>query len=450
MRNVTPLALGSAASQAYQQGFAASAAVSESSAALTLHMQGRGFDSVAQLDSQQSFSIVMNGPAASGNLSIPCSTGWSSFQHGDNYWSVVPLTEQQQALALLEARCHPEEDLVKNQHVVRPYGPEDFAGLRRCKYCGVLKRTAKSQTGCIFHPGKRLPAKQDPNRAFSCCGKTTRGCTSFSDHEYLDVDRVFLAKYQDYAATPPRASGYAKRSAVAIDCEMAGIRGAHSTLIQLSVVDYLTGEILINSLVKPTDKVVDWRTRISGVTAQAMAEAVARGEALYGWKEARAELWKYIDADTILVGHSLQNDLDALRLIHTRIVDSGILAKNAVGPSGRQWGLKGLCQELLRMDVQDSTRNGHDCTEDALAAREVVLWCCQTPLGLAEWAVAAKAQEEQKAAERKRKDQERKAERQAQNAAKKENQLPTPGPGSSLSEVLAAEMGFGPGVDLLQ
>jgi hypothetical protein len=65
----------------------------------------------------------------------PLFDGWSSFQHGNNYWSVAPVEEWQDTLDLLAAHCHTAEDLEKNQYVLRPYGPEDLEGLYRCKNC---------------------------------------------------------------------------------------------------------------------------------------------------------------------------------------------------------------------------------------------------------------------------------------------------------------------------
>ena len=88
-----------------------------------------------------------------------------------------------------------------------------------------------------------------------------------------------------------------------------------SEVILMCAIDYLTGETLINTLVRPTRRVIDWRTRFSGVTSDTMVTATARGETLNGWKEARRETWKYIGADTVLVGHALQHDLDVLRMI---------------------------------------------------------------------------------------------------------------------------------------
>ena len=199
---------------------------------------------------------------------------------------------------------------------------------------------------------------------------------------------------------------------------MAGVRGGMSEVILFCVADYLTGETVMNILIRSTIPVIDWRTRVSGVTPAAMAAATAQGQTLNGWREARRELWNHIDADTILVGQSLQHDLDALRMIHTRVVDSAIMARNAVDPkSTRQWGLKTLCNELLGIDVQSNGRKGHDCLEDALAAREVVLWCIQRPRELKTWGRLWREEQEAQKEKRKLEDEERK-ERLRQNSEK--------------------------------
>jgi DNA polymerase III epsilon subunit-like protein len=196
-----------------------------------------------------------------------------------------------------------------------------------------------------------------------------------------------VAKYEVFAPSPSPSRHLPKRRAVALDCEMAGVQGGSSELILVCMVDFFSGESLVNTLVQPTVRVVNWRTRYSGVTRKQMDAAAAQGNTLNGWRAARAALWEHIDADTILVGQSLQHDLDVLRMIHSRVVDAGILARNAVGPiSTRQWGLKTLCQEFLDIEIQNS-KKGHDCMEDTLAAREVVLWCIERPQELAAWAL---------------------------------------------------------------
>jgi DNA polymerase III epsilon subunit-like protein len=205
---------------------------------------------------------------------------------------------------------------------------------------------------------------------------------------------------------------------VALDCEMAGVQGGSSELILVCMVDFLSGEPLVNKLVEPTERVIDWRTRYSGVTPKAMATATAHGDTLQGWRAARAALWQYIDADTILVGQSLQHDLDVLRMIHIRIVDAGIAAQNAVNSSlHRQWGLKTLCRELLDIEIQGG-KKGHDCMEDTLAAREVVSRYIQRPQELASWGLVKKEEEEQKQREQLEKARKlREAQEEAQKAS---------------------------------
>lgn len=175
---------------------------------------------------------------------------------------------------------------------------------------------------------------------------------------------------------------------------MAHVRTGNAEAVFLCAADYLTGEVLIRSLVHPTEMVVDWRTEWSGVTQSTMNKAIARSQTLNGWEGARNELWRYIDADTMLVGHALQHDLSALRMIHTKVVDSAILTKNALGPKSLySWSLKRLCIEFLGVEIQSATRLGHDCREDTLAAREVVLWCCRHPQELRKWGTVKREQE---------------------------------------------------------
>jgi hypothetical protein len=58
-----------------------------------------------------------------------------SFQHGNNYWSKIPDSQQAVALAALEACLNLTQDLQKHQYLLRPYSAEDIAGLRRCMNC---------------------------------------------------------------------------------------------------------------------------------------------------------------------------------------------------------------------------------------------------------------------------------------------------------------------------
>ncbi|KAI1771054.1 ribonuclease H-like domain-containing protein [Hypoxylon cercidicola] len=227
--------------------------------------------------------------------------------------------------------------------------------------------------------------------------------------------RSIKSGFATFLPTPARMNGVARRKAIAVDCEMIGIAGGKDELALICAVDLFSGEILIKSLVLPTEAVKDWRTRYSGITPAMISAARVSGEALDGWPAARAKLFEFADAETILVGHSLNNDLKVLRIYHPRVVDSCILIAEAVFGKGkgmqRKWGLKTLSLDILGATIQ-SSKKGHDCLEDTLASRELVLWCLKQPEQLEAWAKKALIQheiEKQKRLERQRAKAEEKA-----------------------------------------
>lgn len=114
---------------------------------------------------------------------------------------------------------------------------------------------------------------------------------------------------------------------VVLDREMVGVERGRSEIGSRVRCYLFSGETLVNTLVQPKERVIDWHTRYCGVTQQAMNAATMCGDALEGWRTVRAAMCEHIDDDTILVGQSLQHDLDVLRMIHLRVVDAGILAR---------------------------------------------------------------------------------------------------------------------------
>ncbi|OJJ60009.1 hypothetical protein ASPSYDRAFT_44416 [Aspergillus sydowii CBS 593.65] len=203
--------------------------------------------------------------------------------------------------------------------------------------------------------------------------------------------------------------------------------GGQDEVAFFSAVDFFTGEVLIHKYVQPTKRVVHWRTKVSGITPMAMNAAARAGQALPGWKSAQQALWKYADADTVLIGHCLNNDLKVLRIIHPRIVDSAILSSEAVfnlAPDvslRRIWALKLVTKEFLSRAIQTGGKRGHDCLEDAYSARDVVIWCLRNPDKLMVWAQNARAEHEAKM-EQLRKEREARAREEKEKAEKEKTE----------------------------
>lgn len=169
-----------------------------------------------------------------------------------------------------------------------------------------------------------------------------------------------------------------------------------SVLAFITAIDFLTGEVLINSYVAPTAPATNWLTPVTGITPEAMDAAIVDGKAFLSNDAARRALDKFLDKDTVVIGHAIQHDLRALNLLHGRIVDTSVVTAEAVFSNfsskttlPRIWGLKTLAKDLLGIDIQPEL--AHNPLEDAVATREVLIWCLRGPECLKAWAEKARS-----------------------------------------------------------
>lgn len=86
-------------------------------------------------------------------------------------------------------------------------------------------------------------------------------------------------------------------------------------------------------------------------------------------EDIQVRLLAMIDEQDILVGHSLENDLQALRLVHDKVIDTSVIFR---GSNGRKFSLKHLSLVLLQKKIQDGS-SGHCSSEDAKAALVLAL-----------------------------------------------------------------------------
>jgi len=146
---------------------------------------------------------------------------------------------------------------------------------------------------------------------------------------------------------------------LAIDCEMCRTLDGLE-LTRISVVDEECN-VIYDTFVKPEREIVDYLTCYSGIT-KAILDPITTT-----LKDVHEHLSKLISEDTILVGHSFENDLKALKICHSKVIDTSILFPHAIGP-GKQ-SLKSLVFQHLNRVIQTGS---HDSIQDAVAAMQLL------------------------------------------------------------------------------
>lgn len=158
------------------------------------------------------------------------------------------------------------------------------------------------------------------------------------------------------------------RDVLALDCEMCLTEGGQSELTRISILNW-NGEVVMDELVQPPRPVTDYLTRYSGITKELLDPVTTT------LQDIQQKLLSLITPRTILVGHSLNSDLGALKLTHPFIVDTGIIYPHPRGPPLKS-SLRWLTQKYLNREIQKNSE-GHDSVEDARAVLELVKQKCE-------------------------------------------------------------------------
>jgi len=152
-----------------------------------------------------------------------------------------------------------------------------------------------------------------------------------------------IKEYSDFIMITEEKSNASKL--LSVDCEMCTTSIGKLELTRITIVNE-EHTVIYDKYVKPLNPIVDYLTRYSGITPELLLNVTTN------LSDVQNDLLssEFIDKNTIICGHSLENDLLALKLIHTKLIDTALLYP--ANRSGIKFPLRFLTQNLLGYKIQ--------------------------------------------------------------------------------------------------
>ncbi|KAF0879719.1 REXO1 exonuclease, partial [Crocuta crocuta] len=196
---------------------------------------------------------------------------------------------------------------------------------------------------CYYHFGRVLTHKLGGlETRYRCCegvlGST--GCQVAKLHVH-DQKENLEGFVKTFVKSPPPDGNH---GVFAVNCEVC-YTAKGLELTQVTVVDPSL-QVVYATFVKPDEEVIDYNTRFSGVVEKDLKNIKT------SIRDVQAVLLNLFSADTVLIGHSFEHSLYALKLIHSSVVDTTVLFPHRLGLPHKR-SLKSLVADYLQRIIQD-------------------------------------------------------------------------------------------------
>ena len=149
----------------------------------------------------------------------------------------------------------------------------------------------------------------------------------------------------------------------ALDCEMCKTENGDLDVTRISLVDEQLN-VLLDELVMPATRIIDYLTTYSGITEETLSNVSTT------LADIHQRLDELLPEDAILIGHSLNCDLQSLQISHPYVIDTSCIYNFSFEFFSKP-SLKQLAQFYLNDEIQ-ANKTGHCSIEDAKTAMRLV------------------------------------------------------------------------------
>lgn len=192
----------------------------------------------------------------------------------------------------------------------------------------------------------------------------------------VTLDQMRLSNYPIHSSldeNSPLAEGWVETTefdhdgshTFAIDCEFCQAE-CGPVLARVSVVNFQS-EVVYDTYVKPKEEITDYVTKFSGITPESLENVTTTAQ------DVQKRILELVSSSDILIGHSLESDLNVMKIRHPNVVDTSIIYHHNRGPPLRP-GLRWLASQHLKRLIQqgEQTGEGHSSVEDLRACLDLV------------------------------------------------------------------------------
>ncbi|CCD26052.2 RNA exonuclease NDAI_0G02750 [Naumovozyma dairenensis CBS 421] len=282
---------------------------------------------------------------------------------------ITLITTKANAMEKLKGLLLETSVLEKHGYIVDTYSKstkeQEVKTYTNCSRCEMKfeKSDILKKTVCRYHPSKKQFNRGTKVYDYPCCGETSAsssisrlGCKTYDYHVFRSESYFELKQISEFKDT---ANIEGESNVLALDCEMAFTSLGYE-MVRLTIVNFFSKKVLFDEIIEPFGEIIDLNTQFSGVYESSMEHAISFKKFI------DLVLSKsLINKHSILIGHGLENDLNVMRIIHNKIIDTAVLYSN-----GRlKTSLKNLAFEILSRKIQSGE---HDSSEDAIATMDIV------------------------------------------------------------------------------